>query len=152
MSIGCVRGLFSLFFISSLSISPFSNWFVRVSLSLCVSSLVGKDFVGSDGGSTYKYYLSLCGTLSSPAASTCNQISSTSSACQIQQQGGVQTFDIGNYDVNSPPTWSYVDEEQTAVQYNITGAVQWSAHIIVYHSQKMSPRVRSSPLFSPGQN
>ena len=113
---------------------------------------MGKDLVGSDGNDVYKYYLSVCGPLSSSAAAACTSVSSTSSACQILVQGGMQAFDIGDNAVGHVPNFAYVDDAQTAVAYNITGAMQWSAHIIVYHSQKMSPRVRSSPLFSPGQN
>ena len=110
-----------------------------VSISLCslllslslsararCSSLMGQDFTGSDGGTQYAYYLSLCGPLTSAAASTCTQIQTEASACQIQTIGGMQTFDIGNYDDTNPPTWSYVDDTKTAVQYNMTGAVQWS--------------------------
>lgn len=69
------------------------------------SSLVGLDIVGSDGSSTYSYLLSLCGSLSSSAASGCLQISPQSSACQKETQQ-TQSFDVGNWNAASAPTWS----------------------------------------------
>ena len=72
------------------------------------SSLMGLDIVGSDGSQTYTYLLSLCGSLSSSAASSCLQISPQSSACQKQTQQA-QAFDIGNWNAASAPTWSYIE-------------------------------------------
>jgi hypothetical protein len=62
---------------------------------LCCSSLAGTDLFGSDGGSKYAYYLSVCGPLTSAAASTCVGVNADSSACQLQVEQGAQTFDLG---------------------------------------------------------
>jgi len=88
------------------------------------SSLMGTDIKGSDGTPKYDYYLAICGPLTSSAASTCTQIDPASSACQIEVQGGAQSFDIGNWPAAAPPVWSYVDAGKTAVQYTISGAPQ----------------------------
>jgi len=87
---------------------------------------MGTDLVGSDGGSQYAYYLSVCGALNSSAASTCGQVNAEASACQLQVQGGVQTFDLGNWDASAAPQWSYINANVPAVgiQYQLTGATQ----------------------------
>jgi len=87
---------------------------------------MGTDLMGSDGGSTYAYYLSVCGAVSSVAARTCQMISPDTSVCQVQVQGGAQTFDLGNWRNAAPPQWSFIDPAAPAlgVQYNLTGAVQ----------------------------
>jgi len=88
------------------------------------SSLMGQDFKGSDGGSQYEYFMAICGPLSTSATSTCTQIDPASSVCQIQVQGGAQSFDIGNWPASSPPAWSYIDADKSGVQYKLTGAPQ----------------------------
>jgi hypothetical protein len=94
--------------------------------SLC-SSLTAADFVGSDGASNYAYYLHLCGPLTSPAASTCTQVDSASSACQLQVAGGAQTFDLGNWNTAAPPVWAWMEPSKpdVGVQYTMTGVKQW---------------------------
>jgi len=88
------------------------------------------DLVGSDGGSLYNYYLSVCGTLSSAPASACTQISAQSSACQLQVQGTAQAFDIGNWAPYEPapagPQWAYIDPSNKAlgVSMSMRGAQQ----------------------------
>ena len=68
-------------------------------LSLCCSSLMGKDLMGGDGTNppVYDYYLSVCGVLTSTPTAPCTQIMSSASACQIQVSGGTGTFDVGNW-------------------------------------------------------
>ena len=94
------------------------------------SSLSGVDLVGSDGGSLYNYYLSVCGTLSSAPASACTQISAQSSACQLQVQGTAQAFDIGNWAPYEPapagPQWAYIDpsNKNGGVMLTMEGAQQ----------------------------
>lgn len=55
------------------------------------SSLMGDDMVGSDGGSTYDYYLNVCGTLQSQPQ--CTQEMSSTSACQVQVNPKGASFD-----------------------------------------------------------
>jgi len=91
-----------------------------------LSSLMGTDLVGSDGGSQYQYYLSVCGAVSSSPASTCVLVDPTSSVCQLQMQGGSQTFDLGNWNPSAAPQWSFINASAPAlgVQYQLTGAQQ----------------------------
>jgi len=91
-----------------------------------LSSLMGKDLVGSDGTPQYTYFLSVCGALTSSDASTCVMENSQSSACQIQVQGDMQTFDIGNWDTAAPPQWSFINASapELGVQYQMLGATQ----------------------------
>jgi len=95
-----------------------------------LSSLMGTDLVGSDGGSQYAYYMSVCGALSSTAAASCVQGNTDASACQLQVQGGAQAFDLGNWDESAAQKWSYIDAKLPAVgiQYQLTGATQCSAN------------------------
>jgi len=91
---------------------------------LCVvlSSLVGKDFKGSDGTDQYKYFVSVCGALTSSDASSCTQEDSTMAACKLDLKVGETVYDIGNYVAGSPPTFTYTDATKTAVQYTLSGA------------------------------
>ncbi len=87
---------------------------------------MGKDIIGKDslGSTKYAYYLSLCGPLTSSDASSCLQVQSQSSACQIQVTQGTQTFDIGNYDPANPPAWKYT-ADKSGVTFDMNGAIQW---------------------------
>ena len=99
-------------------------------LSLPLSSLSGADLIGSDGGSQYNYYLSVCGSVSSAATRVCTQISPRSSACQVQVAGGSQSFDIGNWAPNEPwpvgPQWAYIDpsNKDAGVMMTMQGSQQ----------------------------
>jgi hypothetical protein len=84
---------------------------------------MGTDISGSDGTNNYDYYLSVCGPLTSTAAASCSQVSSTSSACQIQMlpTPNSQTFDIGDWNAATPVTWQYTGRD---IMYTLTGANQ----------------------------
>jgi hypothetical protein len=87
------------------------------------SSLAGKDWPGTDGTEQYKYFVSVCGVLSSTDAASCTEVQSTSAACQIQISGGPQTFDIGDYNTNAPPAWQYIDGNADAgAMYGLSGS------------------------------
>jgi len=92
-----------------------------------LSSLIGTDFVGKDGGDVYTYYLSLCGPLTSAAAtSRCTpDPASAVSACQSKSgPNWSAAFVIGMW----PPAsaWSFIDpaNEFVGVQYTMIGAQQ----------------------------
>ncbi len=66
----------------------------------------------------------MCAPLTSSAAASCVQVQQESSACQIQVEGGTQTFDIGNWDPSALPTWSYTDATKQSVTFEMSGANQ----------------------------
>ena len=77
------------------------------------SSLMGTDLVGSDGGTMYQYYLSVCGDLTSPEAAGCRQVMSSASACQVQVNPKGGSYDIGDWPgANSDLQWSLIDPEK----------------------------------------
>jgi len=87
---------------------------------------MGTDFLGTDGGTKYSYFLSVCGAMSESAASFCVQVDPTISACQYEINGDMQTFDLGNWNPSTGAQWSFIDPNvpSLGVQYNLTGATQ----------------------------
>jgi len=116
-------------------LSPLRRWIhsarslARCWLLLPCSSLAGSDLSNSSSTLDSSVFLRLCGPLTSSPASTCTQVSSDSAACMTQRtaSGSLQTFDLGNYDVTSPPVWSYINAQNKhgGVTYTLRGAQQW---------------------------
>jgi len=95
-----------------------------------LSSLMGTDFVGTDGSTKYSYYMSVCGAMSSTASSFCVSVDPTVAACQYEIDGNMQTFDLGNWNPSADPQWSFIDPgvPSLGLQYQLTGAKQcWSS-------------------------
>lgn len=128
-----------------------------------MTSLMGKDIVGSDGTATYAYYMNVCGPLTSTAAASCTAIQSTSSACQVQVSDGTGAYDTGNWIAAAPPTWGYIDPsaKSLGVMYSMQGAQScWAqppaqyyvANILFTCSTKTGPLAITIPARSCIQN
>lgn len=124
-------------------------------------ALMGKDLVGSDGGSTYDYRLRVCDALRDQASVSCTSISSQASACQVQVSPTGASYVIGKW---GEPAWSFLDaaRPELGVKYSLKGAQScwatgqptvWVSHVQFECARETGPlRVAVAPSPSCVQN